>query len=111
MDGGFAEYAAYSTGKVFKIHNLSDVNATLLEPYVLSYFCRLCPHEGRVTLNEGEMKTDTCSASCAAHGLDRIRPRLGSSVLMLYVTRKTSLPSYTLTVIPIAELGPQEYLC
>jgi threonine dehydrogenase-like Zn-dependent dehydrogenase len=40
-------------GKVFKIHNLSDVDATLLEP-----------------------------ASCAAHGLDKIAPKLGSSVLM-----------------------------
>ena len=40
-------------GKVFKIHNLSDVDATLLEP-----------------------------ASCAAHGLDKISPKLGSSVLM-----------------------------
>ncbi len=40
-------------GKVFKIHNLSDIDATLLEP-----------------------------ASCAAHGLDKISPKLGSSVLM-----------------------------
>jgi len=54
MDGGFAEYCAYPAGKVFKIHNLSDVEATLLEP-----------------------------ASCAAHGLDKISPRMGSSVLML----------------------------
>lgn len=53
MDGGFAEYCAYPAGKVFKIHNLSDVDATLLEP-----------------------------ASCAAHGLDKIAPKLGSSVLM-----------------------------
>jgi D-arabinitol dehydrogenase (NADP+) len=53
MDGGFAEYCAYPAGKVFKIHNLSDVDATLLEP-----------------------------ASCAAHGLDKISPKLGSSVLM-----------------------------
>ncbi|OWO97486.1 hypothetical protein B2J93_9107 [Marssonina coronariae] len=53
MDGGFAEYCAYPAGKVFKIHNLSDVEATLLEP-----------------------------ASCAAHGLDKISPKLGSSVLM-----------------------------
>ena len=40
-------------GKVFKIHNLSDIDATLLEP-----------------------------ASCAAHGLEKIAPKLGSSVLM-----------------------------
>jgi len=53
MDGGFAEFCAYPAGKVFKIHNLSDVDATLLEP-----------------------------ASCAAHGLDKISPKLGSSVLM-----------------------------
>jgi D-arabinitol dehydrogenase (NADP+) len=53
MDGGCAEYCAYPAGKVFKIHNLSDVDATLLEP-----------------------------ASCAAHGLDRIAPKLGSSILM-----------------------------
>ena len=53
MDGGFAEFCAYPAGKVFKIHNLSDIDATLLEP-----------------------------ASCAAHGLDKIAPKLGSSVLM-----------------------------
>lgn len=53
MDGGFAEYCAYPAGRVFKIHNLTDVDATLLEP-----------------------------ASCAAHGLDKIAPKMGSSVLM-----------------------------
>ncbi|KAK4236166.1 chaperonin 10-like protein [Achaetomium macrosporum] len=53
LPGGFAEYCAYPQAKVFKIHNLSDVEATLIEP-----------------------------ASCACHGLDKIRPRLGSSVLM-----------------------------
>lgn len=53
MNGAFSEFCAYPAGKVFKIHNLSDVEATLLEP-----------------------------ASCAAHGLDKIRPKLGSSVLM-----------------------------
>jgi threonine dehydrogenase-like Zn-dependent dehydrogenase len=40
-------------GKVFKIENLSDVDATLLEP-----------------------------ASCASHGLDKIDPKMGSSVLI-----------------------------
>lgn len=53
MNGGFAEYCAYPAGKVFKIKNLSDVDATLLEP-----------------------------ASCAAHGLDKIAPKMGSSVLI-----------------------------
>jgi len=53
LDGGFAEFVSYPAAKVFKIHNLSDVDATLLEP-----------------------------ASCAAHGLDKISPKLGSSVLM-----------------------------
>ncbi len=37
----------------------------------------------RVTLSKIEMKTnDVNSASCAAHGLDKIRPKLGSTVLM-----------------------------
>lgn len=53
LPGGFAEYCAYPQAKVFPIRNLTDVDATLIEP-----------------------------ASCAAHGLDKIRPRLGSSVLM-----------------------------
>jgi D-arabinitol dehydrogenase (NADP+) len=48
-----ATHYSQPAGKVFKIHNLSDVDATLLEP-----------------------------ASCAAHGLDKISPKLGSSVLM-----------------------------
>ena len=46
LPGAFAEYCAYPAGKVFKIHHLSDVEATLLEP-----------------------------ASCAAHGLDKIAPK------------------------------------
>lgn len=41
-------------GKVFKIENLSDVDATLLEP-----------------------------ASCASHRLDKIDPKMGSSALIL----------------------------
>ena len=53
MDGGFAEYCAHPAAKVFKIHNLNWVDATLLEP-----------------------------ASCACHGLEKIRPKLGSHVLM-----------------------------
>lgn len=43
----------YPAGRVFKIKNLSDVDATLLEP-----------------------------ASCAAHGLDKIAPKMGSSALI-----------------------------
>jgi D-arabinitol dehydrogenase (NADP+) len=54
LPGAFAEYCAYPAGKVFTIKNLSDVEATLLEP-----------------------------ASCAAHGLDKISPKQGSSVLLL----------------------------
>ncbi|KAJ6007242.1 alcohol dehydrogenase [Penicillium herquei] len=53
VDGGFAEYARYPAYRVFKFKNLSDVDATLLEP-----------------------------ASCAAHGLDKIAPQMGSSVLL-----------------------------
>lgn len=53
VDGGFAEYAAYPAHRVFKIKNLSDADATLLEP-----------------------------AACAAHGLDKISPQMGSSVLL-----------------------------
>jgi D-arabinitol dehydrogenase (NADP+) len=53
MNGGFAEYCAYPASKIFKFKNLSDVDATLLEP-----------------------------ASCACHGLDKIRPRLGAHCLM-----------------------------
>ena len=53
VDGGFAEYATYPAHRVFKFHNLSDVDATLVEP-----------------------------ASCAAHGLDKISPHMGSTVLL-----------------------------
>lgn len=53
VDGGFAEYAAYPAHRVFKFKNLSNVDATLLEP-----------------------------AACAAHGLDRIAPQMGSKVLL-----------------------------
>lgn len=53
VDGGFAEYAKYPAYRVFKFNNLSDVDATLLEP-----------------------------AACAAHGLDRIAPKMGSRVLL-----------------------------
>ncbi|PYI06995.1 alcohol dehydrogenase [Aspergillus sclerotiicarbonarius CBS 121057] len=53
VDGGFAEYATYPAHRVFKFKNLSDVDATLLEP-----------------------------AACAAHGLDKIAPQMGSKVLL-----------------------------
>lgn len=54
MAGGFAEYIAYEQRKVYKIHNLSDEEATLLEP-----------------------------AACAIHGLDKLRPPVGCDVLMM----------------------------
>jgi D-arabinitol dehydrogenase (NADP+) len=54
LPGGLAEYCAYPHEKIFKLENLSWVDATLLEP-----------------------------ASCAAHGLEKIAPKLGSSVLMI----------------------------
>ncbi|KAL1848162.1 hypothetical protein VTK73DRAFT_10177 [Phialemonium thermophilum] len=53
VDGGFAEYAVYPGHRVFKIHNLTDVDATLIEP-----------------------------ASCVAHGLDKIAPKMGSKILL-----------------------------
>lgn len=54
MAGGFAEYIAYDSNKVYKIHNLSDEEATLLEP-----------------------------AACAIHGLDKLRPPVGCDVLLM----------------------------
>jgi D-arabinitol dehydrogenase (NADP+) len=53
MPGGFAEYILYQAKKVYKIHNLTDEEATLLEP-----------------------------AACALHGLDRLRPPVGCEVLL-----------------------------
>ncbi|KAI9926574.1 hypothetical protein MW887_004342 [Aspergillus wentii] len=53
VDGGFAEYAVYPSHRVFGFRNLSDTDATLLEP-----------------------------AACAAHGLDKIAPKPGSRVLL-----------------------------
>ncbi|KAL1889715.1 hypothetical protein Sste5346_008701 [Sporothrix stenoceras] len=55
VDGGFAEYAVYPAHRVFQFRSdtLSDADATLLEP-----------------------------ASCAAHGLDKIAPKMGSTVLI-----------------------------
>ncbi|KAF8755520.1 NADP -dependent D-mannitol dehydrogenase [Rhizoctonia solani] len=54
QDGGFAEYIAYKQEKCYKIHNLTDEEATLLEP-----------------------------AACAIHGLDKLRPKVGCEVLLL----------------------------
>ncbi|KAI1811703.1 GroES-like protein [Poronia punctata] len=54
LDGGFAEYCSYPQGRLFKINNLSDVDATLIEP-----------------------------ASCAMHGLEKIAPRPGSHALLI----------------------------
>ncbi|KDQ60175.1 hypothetical protein JAAARDRAFT_32547 [Jaapia argillacea MUCL 33604] len=54
QDGGFAEYIVYHQKKCYKIHNLSDEEATLLEP-----------------------------AACAIHGLDKLQPPVGIEVLML----------------------------
>ncbi|KAI6127977.1 chaperonin 10-like protein [Pisolithus croceorrhizus] len=53
QDGGFAEYIAYPQKKLYKIHNLTDEEATLLEP-----------------------------AACAIHGLDKLRPPVGVEVLL-----------------------------
>jgi D-arabinitol dehydrogenase (NADP+) len=54
MDGGFADYAKFNASKVFPIHNMTDEQATLCEP-----------------------------ASCAVHGLDKIRPAPGSEILLI----------------------------
>ncbi|KAI6131020.1 chaperonin 10-like protein [Pisolithus croceorrhizus] len=53
QDGGFAEYIVYPQKKLYKIHNLTDEEATLLEP-----------------------------AACAIHGLDKLRPPVGVEVLL-----------------------------
>ncbi len=52
MDGGFAEYIIYHYAKVSKFKNLTDEEATLLEP-----------------------------ASCAVHGLERLNPKVCVSCL------------------------------
>ncbi|KAI0008487.1 GroES-like protein [Xylariaceae sp. FL0662B] len=58
LDGGFAEYActpcSYTQGRLFKLNNLSDIDATLIEP-----------------------------ASCALHGLEKIAPKAGSHALLI----------------------------
>ncbi|KAI0532218.1 GroES-like protein [Xylaria digitata] len=54
LNGGFAEYCSYSQCHLFKNGNLSDTDATLIEP-----------------------------ASCAMHALERIAPRPGSHALVI----------------------------
>lgn len=54
QDGGFAEYIKYQQKKLYKIHNLTDEESTLLEP-----------------------------AACAIHGLDKLNPQVGIEVLLL----------------------------
>ncbi|GLB39165.1 putative alcohol dehydrogenase GroES-like domain [Lyophyllum shimeji] len=53
-DGGFAEYVAVLSHKVFKIHNLTDEEATLVEP-----------------------------AACAFHGLDKLNAPVGIEALVI----------------------------
>lgn len=53
-DGGFAEYIRYPANKCFKIKNLTDEEATLLEP-----------------------------ASCAVHGMDKLQMPFGANVLLI----------------------------
>ncbi|KAK1927543.1 chaperonin 10-like protein [Papiliotrema laurentii] len=53
-DGGFAEYIKYKFSKCYKIKNLTDEEATLLEP-----------------------------ASCAIHGMDKLKMPFGAKVLLI----------------------------
>nr|GAT48495.1 predicted protein [Mycena chlorophos] len=54
QDGAFAEYVVYKQHKLYKIKNLSDEEATLVEP-----------------------------AACAVHGLDKLQATPGVEVLLL----------------------------
>jgi len=54
LDGGFADYIVYPQRKLYKIKNMTDEDATLLEP-----------------------------AACAIHGLDKLNPQVGIEVLLL----------------------------
>jgi len=54
LPGGFAEYIVYPQHKLYKINNISDLEATLAEPL-----------------------------ACAIHGVDVIQPKVGSEVLLL----------------------------
>ncbi|TYJ59239.1 chlorophyll synthesis pathway protein BchC [Cryptococcus floricola] len=53
-DGGFADYIKYNFAKCYKIKNLTDEEATLLEP-----------------------------ASCAIHGMDKLQMPFGANVLLI----------------------------
>ncbi|KAM5533564.1 hypothetical protein V8D89_012780 [Ganoderma adspersum] len=52
--GGFAEYISLKANKLFKIHNLSDEEATLIEP-----------------------------AACAVHGMDQLKASVGVEALII----------------------------
>ncbi len=54
VNGGFAEYCTYSASKLFKFRKSSWTEATLFE-----------------------------ATACAIHGIDRIRPPVGSTILLL----------------------------
>ena len=54
MDGGLAEYCVFPASKLFRFEKLSWKDASLFE-----------------------------AASCAIHGLDRIAPKVGSTILMI----------------------------
>jgi len=54
LPGGFADYCAFQAKKVYKIHNLTDQEATLIEP-----------------------------AACAIHGLDKLSPPVGIEALVI----------------------------
>ncbi|KAG8216443.1 hypothetical protein J3R82DRAFT_6549 [Butyriboletus roseoflavus] len=54
MAGGFAEYAVFEAKKLYKIHNLTDEEATLIEP-----------------------------AACAIHGIDKLNPPVGIDALVI----------------------------
>ncbi|KAF9239347.1 chaperonin 10-like protein [Melanogaster broomeanus] len=54
MAGGFAEYVVFEAKKVYKIHNLTDEEATLVEP-----------------------------AACAIHGMDKLSPPVGIEALVI----------------------------
>ncbi|TBU32482.1 NADP+-dependent D-mannitol dehydrogenase [Dichomitus squalens] len=54
MTGGFSQYVAFEARKVFKIHNLSDEEATLIEP-----------------------------TACAIHGVDRLEVKVGVEALVI----------------------------
>ncbi|CAL1708962.1 unnamed protein product [Somion occarium] len=54
LAGGFAEYVAFEAKQVYKIHNLSDDEATLIEP-----------------------------AACAVHGMDQLNAPVGVEALII----------------------------